>query len=388
MYAAHMTDGRIYDLVLFGATGFTGGLIAKYLHTRIGTTRRWALAGRDRAKLESRRAELGAQAASTIDILTADVMDPASLRAMARKSRVVITTVGPYTRHGEPLVAACVDEGTDYVDLTGETNWWRAIVERYHHRAAARDVLIIPSCGYDCIPADMGALFCAAQLPNDQPMAIDAYVRGHGSFSGGTLASGLELFASGQVSSRPGFRAEVGESDGSPLLHYARDVGRWAVRSVVLDPWVVRRSAELRPQDFGNSLRYQQYFAFRSRTRAAAAIGLGASALALAQLRPIRALATKLRPSGTGPSAKQREQSWFRFEFVGRGGGREVRTHVSGGDPGYGETSKMIAEAAIMLVEARQGLPMRGGVVTTASGLGMEFIVRLQAAGIEFAVDH
>jgi short subunit dehydrogenase-like uncharacterized protein len=376
-----MTDGRTYDLVLFGATGFTGGLIAEYLYSRIGPTLRWALAGRDRAKLESRRAQLGARGASAVDILEADTADPASLRAMVRQSKVVITTVGPYTRHGEPLVAACVDEGTDYVDLTGETNWWRAIVERYHDRAAARDVLIIPSCGYDCIPADMGALFCAAQLPSDQPMMIDAYVRGHGSFSGGTLASGLELFASGHA-------READDPLGPPLVHYARDVDRWAVRSVVLDPWVVRRSAELRPQDFGSSLRYHQYFAFRSRTRAYAAVGVGASAIALAKLRPVRALATRLRPSGSGPSATSREQGWFRFEFVGRGGGREVRTHVSGGDPGYGETSKMIAEAAIMLVEARQELPMRGGVVTTASGLGMEFIPRLQAAGIEFAVDH
>src|SRR5690606_6206240 len=117
-------------------------------------------------------------------------------RAMVRQTKVVITTVGPYTRYGEPLVAACVDEGTDYVDLTGETSWWSEMVERYHERAAARDVLIIPACGFDCIPADMGALFTAAQLPDDQPMTIDAYARGSGSFSGGTVASAMEIVAS------------------------------------------------------------------------------------------------------------------------------------------------------------------------------------------------
>lgn len=374
-----MTDPRSYDLVLFGATGFTGGLISEYLHTR--TTLRWAVAGRDRAKLESRLASLGEAGAAKIGIIEADSSDPASLRAMARRAKVVITTVGPYARYGEPLVAACIDEGTDYVDLTGETHWWRSIVERYHERAAARDVLIIPSCGFDCIPADIGALYCAAQLPDDQPMTIDAYARGHGSASGGTVASGLELLASGQLS-------VADEPDPPPLIHYARDVDRWAVRSVVLDPWVVRRSAELRPQDFGGQLRYHQYFAFRSRVRAYAAVGFGATAMAVAKLRPVRALITKLRPSGSGPDPKQREQGWFRFEFVGRGGGREVRTHVSGGDPGYGETSKMIAEAAIMLVEAREQLPMRGGVATTASGLGLGFVARLEAAGIEFAVDR
>ena len=373
-----MTDRRTYDLVLFGATGFTGGLIAEYLERR--TTLRWALAGRDRAKLESRRAQLGA-AAAAIGIIEADSQDPASLRAMAKQARVVISTVGPYTRFGEPLVAACIDEGTDYVDLTGETHWWRSIVERYHERAAARDVLIIPSCGYDCIPADMGALFCAAQLPADQPMTIDAYARARGSVSGGTVASALEILASGQTN-------PPAQGGMPPRIHYARDIERWAVRAVVLDPWVVQRSAELRPREFGGQLRYRQYFAFRSRVGAYAAIGFIASALAAAKLRPVRTLITKLRPSETGPEPEQRDKSWFRFQFVGRGGGREVRAHVSGGDPGYGETSKMIAEAAIMLAECREQLPMRGGVVTTASGLGMGFIPRLQAAGIEFAVDR
>lgn len=373
-----MTDARTYDLVLFGATGFTGGLIAEYLLRR--TTLRWALAGRDRAKLESRRAQLGA-AAAAIGIIEADSRDPASLHAMAKQAKVVISTVGPYSRFGEPLVAACIDEGTHYVDLTGETHWWRSIVERYHERAAAREVLIIPSCGYDCIPADMGALFCAAQLPADQPMTIDAYARARGSASGGTVASAMEIFASGQTKAPE-------QSDKPPLIHYARDVERWAVRAVVLDPWVVQRSAELRPQEYGGQLRYRQYFAFRSGMGAYATVGLISSGIVAAKLRPVRSLITKLRPSGSGPDPEQRDKGWFRFEFVARGGGRELRAHVSGGDPGYGETSKMIAEAAIMLVEEREQLPMRGGVVTTASGLGMGFIQRLQAAGIDFAVDH
>ncbi len=375
-----MTQERSYDLVLFGATGFTGGLIAEYLVGRVGAELRCALAGRDRAKLEGVRAKLGAEGAD-FGIIEADSSDPDSLRAMVRQTKVVITTVGPYTRHGEPLVAACIDEGTDYVDLTGETNWWREMVERYHERAAAREVLIIPACGYDCIPADMGALFCAAQLPNDQPMTIDAYARGKGSASGGTVASAMELLASKTAT-------EPDDPDKPPLVHYARDVERWAVRSVVLDPWVVRRSAELRPQDFGDQLRFHQYFAFPSRVAAYAAVGLGATMMTAAKLKPVRSLLTKLRPSGSGPSEAQRQKGWFRFEFVGRGGGREVRTHVSGGDPGYSETSKMIAEAAIMLAEVRDELPMRGGVVTTASGLGLGFIARLEAAGIEFAVDQ
>lgn len=375
-----MPDERTYDLVVFGATGFTGGLVAHYLSKRIGTSKRWAIAGRDRAKLESCQRALGAGAAE-IGLIEADSNDPESLRAMAGQTRVVITTVGPYTRYGEALVAACVEVGTDYVDLTGETNWWREIVERYHDRAVANEVLIIPSCGFDCIPADMGALFTAAQLPADQPMTINAYVRAGGSFSGGTAASAMEMFASPSPAAAP-------SADKPPLVHRARDIGRWAVRAFVLDPWVVRRSAALAPKEFGDQLRYRQYFVMPSRIAAYAAVAAGAAVMTAAKLAPVRKLITKLRPSGSGPSPEQRAKGWFRVEFVGRGGGREVRTHVSGGDPGYGETSKMIAEAAIMLVEARDQLPCQGGVVTTASGLGRGLIPRLEAAGIEFAVDH
>jgi short subunit dehydrogenase-like uncharacterized protein len=401
-----MTEDRLHDVVLFGATGFTGGLIAEVLTRRVGGRLRCALAGRDRAKLEAVRARLG-PAGAEFGLIVADSNDGASLRAMARSAKVVITTVGPYTRYGEPLIAMCIEEGCDYVDLTGETHWWREMVERYHEPAAARGVLIIPSCGYDCIPADMGALFCAEQLvarhprqASDQALTIDAYARGFGSFSGGTLASAMEIMAASGLGEPFGERS----GDRAPLVHYARDVGRWAVRTFVLDPWVVRRSAELRPQEFGGSLRYQQYFAFPSRVAAYAAVGFGASLAAVTKLGPARTLLTKLRPSGSGPSPSQIARGWFRIDFVGRwtggstgprralgsterGTGRELRTHVRGGDPGYGETSKMISEAAIMLVEARDQLPMRGGVVTTAAGLGREFIPRLEAAGLEFAVD-
>jgi len=372
---------RPYDIVLFGATGFTGGLIAQYLCKRVGTSMRWAIAGRDLAKLESRRSELGASAAD-LGLIVADSADPESLRAMVRQAKVVITTVGPYTLHGEPLVAACVELGTDYVDLTGETGWWREMVERYHDRASARNVLIIPACGFDCIPADMGALFTAAQLPDDQPMTIDAYVRANGSFSGGTAASAMELFASADPNPDP----PVGEQ--APLVHHARDIGRWAIRAMVLDPWVVRRSAQLQPKEFGDQLRYRQYFVVPNRVVAYAAVAAGAVFMTAAKLKPVRKLITKLRPSGSGPSPEQRAKGWFRVEFVGRGGGREVRTHVSGGDPGYSETSMMVSEAAIMLVEARAELPCQGGVVTTAAGFGRGFIARLEAAGLEFALDQ
>jgi short subunit dehydrogenase-like uncharacterized protein len=387
-----MTEERTHDVVLFGATGFTGGLIAEYLLRRVGGRLRCALAGRDRGKLEAVRARLG-PAGADLELILADAHDGASLRAMARSAKVVITTVGPYTHYGEPLIAMCIEEGCDYVDLTGETQWWREMVERYHEPAAAEGVLIIPSCGYDCIPADMGALFCAEQLladhahEPDQALTIDAYARGFGSFSGGTLASAMEVLAASGTGGSFGGNSH----DRAPLVHYARDTGRWAVRTFVLDPWVVRRSAELRPQEFGGSLRYQQYFAFSSRLTAYAAIGFGATLATATKLGLVRSLLTKLRPSGAGPSPSQIERGWFRIDFVGRsrgrGGSREVRTHVRGGDPGYGETSKMISEAAIMLVEARDQLPMRGGVVTTAAGLGRDFIPRLEAAGLEFAVD-
>ncbi|MFV8754566.1 saccharopine dehydrogenase family protein [Nannocystaceae bacterium ST9] len=383
-----MADARPYDLVLFGATGFTGGLIAHYLARRLADGRiRWALAGRSREKLSKLRRELEREdpRMAELGLIEATSDDPESLRAMAGSTRAIITTVGPYQQHGEPLVAACVDQVCDYFDLTGEPSWWRSIVERYHERARARDVILVPCCGFESVPHDLGALFTAHQLPRDQPMTIDCYVSAKGTFSGGTLASALGEMPKGVKRGAGGGGGPRGPKQAKPKLHFVDALGVWAVPAPTIEPLVVRRSASLVP-DFGGELQFREYFAFRSAlTMAKTIVGLGGVA-ALASFAPTRRLLQRIRPQGTGPSPEARARAWFRIDFVGRAAGREVRTHVSGGDPGYDETAKMISEAAITAIEDRERLPLRG-VLTPASALGMPLIERLRAAGIEFAVD-
>jgi len=188
--------GRDHDIVLFGATGFTGALTAEYLTRTLGATG-WALAGRNRDKLEAVRRRLAEidPAASELPLLPADVDDLASIRAVAESSRVAITTVGPYIRYGEPLVAACAAAGTDYVDLTGEPEFVDRMWLRYHDQAQRSGARLVHSCGFDSVPYDLGALFSVQQLPEDVPIKLQGFVRVGGSFSGGTYHSAIEIMS-------------------------------------------------------------------------------------------------------------------------------------------------------------------------------------------------
>ncbi len=389
-----MSAERPYDLVLYGATGFTGGLVAEYLATRLADSPlRWAVAGRNAEKLDQLRRKLERidPHLGELGMISASSDDAESLRAMSAQARVLITTVGPYAQFGEPLVAACIETGTHYLDLTGEPDWWREIIGRYHARAEAREVMVIPCCGFDSIPADLGALFTAAQLPEGQPQTIDAYVRAKGDASGGTWASMIDALAGMHGGrGRGGDRSGGGRSGGGqvgPKIHRVAATGRWAVPMPIIDPQVVRRSAALAGESYGGALRYHHYLSLKSWTQVAGLIGFVGGLYLGTRFKPTRKLLAGIKKQGEGPSEEARAKHWFRLEFVGRGGGAEVRTHVSGGDPGYTETAKMIAEAAITVVEDRDELPLRGGVLTPASALGHALIERLQAAGMEFAVD-
>ena len=185
---------RPYDIVVFGATGFTGALTAEYLANHAPPETRWALAGRNMSKLEQVRSRLGS-AAAELPLLRADVTDLDSVRAVAEASRVVTTTVGPYIRYGEPLVAACAAAGTDYVDLTGEPEFVDRMWLGYHEQAARSGARIVHSCGFDSIPYDLGALFTVEQLPEGVPIALEGFVRVGGTFSGGTYQSTIEILS-------------------------------------------------------------------------------------------------------------------------------------------------------------------------------------------------
>lgn len=391
---------RSYDIVLFGATGFVGELTADYLTAHAPAGARLAIAGRNAEKLEALRSRLGRP---ELGVLVADVNDEGSIRALAQSARVVISTVGPYILYGEPLVAACAAAGSDYVDLTGEPEFVDLMYLRYHPLAKQSGARLIHSCGFDSLPYDLGALFTVSQLPDDVPIALRGFGLASGSISGGTFHSVVNVLGrlkeagrlarqrrsvernaqDGRIAEGRSVRGIAGRPHKEPLA------GGWVVPAPTIDPQHVLRSARL-DAAYGPDFSYSHFLVTK---RLSATVGLGVGLLiiaALAQLEATRKLVLRLRAPGSGPSAERRARSFFRVRMVadyGIGPRRDrLIAEVRGGDPGYGETAKMLAESALALA-FDDDLPQRGGGQwTPALALGQPLIDRLIRAGIEFTV--
>ncbi|WP_244242184.1 saccharopine dehydrogenase family protein [Nocardioides seonyuensis] len=379
-----MTD-RDYDIVLFGATGFTGGLTADYLAAHAPEGMRWAVAGRNRAKLDDVAARLGGD----VGVLVADATDTAALTDIASRARVVATTVGPYLEHGEPLVAACAAAGTDYLDLTGEHEFVDRMYLAHHETAVASGARIVHACGFDSIPHDLGALYTVSQLPSDQPITLRGVVRSSATFSGGTFHSALNQMS--RARQMKSVHAERRRAEGRPEGRSSRAVagrphrdpvlGYWLLPLPTVDPLVVARSGAALAS-YGPDFRYSHWAGTKT-LHFAAGGALAAGALGVAaQVKPLRDLLGSRVPQGQGPSESRREKSWFTVDFVGEAGGQTVRTQVSGGDPGYTETAKMLAESALCL--AYDANPPTAGQVTTAVAMGEALTNRLVKAGMRF----
>jgi short subunit dehydrogenase-like uncharacterized protein len=388
-----MPTGRTYDLVLFGATGFTGQLTAEYLARTAPAKLRWALAGRNQAKLEAVRIKLAAidPVLAEMDLLSADVTDPTSLKAVAEAARVVITTVGPYVNYGDALVGACAEAGTDYVDLTGEAEFVDQTYLRHHAKAVETGARIVHCCGFDSIPYDLGVYFTVQQLPSDVPLTVQGYVRASAQASGGTFHSAITAFSRLRISSK--IAAERRKAEGRPegrkvrgmpgKPRFEQAVKAWALPAPTIDPQIVLRSARALER-YGPEFQYGHYIAVRKLPVAVGIVGGLAGLLALAQVPPARNwLLGRMKP-GDGPTAEKRARSWFKVIFVGEGGGKRVVTEVAGGDPGYDETAKMLSESALCL--AFDDLPTTSGQLTTATAMGDALVKRLVAAGITFTV--
>lgn len=386
-----MPTGRDHDVVLFGATGFTGGLTAEYLARSAPPGLRWALAGRDRDKLDALREKLSAVNGdlASLPLLHADVSDADSLRKVAESTKVVATTVGPYIHYGEPLVAACAAAGTDYADLCGEPEFVDKMYLAHHARAAETGARLVHACGFDSIPHDLGALYTVSQLPQGKPVRIDGYVRAGGMPSGGTFLSALTAFSrlpSSFRAARERASAEprpAGRKVRAPIgTPHRNPDGFWAVPLPTIDAMVVERSAAALDR-YGPDFTYRHFAAIkRLPVVAAGAAGMGL-VFAVAQVPPARRALSNLLKPGNGPDEERRARSWFSVRFHAESGGERVVTEVSGGDPGYGETAKMLGESALCL--ALDDLPSTSGQVTTAVAMGQALIDRLSGAGLRFA---
>ncbi len=385
------TSARDHDIVVLGATGFTGELTAAYLAEHAPAGLRWALAGRNQEKLEAVRTRLAAidPALSDLPLLQADSSDESSLAALARSTRVVITTVGPYLAHGGPLVAACAKAGTDYVDLTGEPEFVDRMYLEHHDEAVASGARIVHACGFDSIPHDLGAWFTVQQLGDTDPITLRGVVRAGAMASGGTFHSALGAVSRARqmreamVARRKKEGRPVGRKSravaGRP--HRDRLLGLWLLPMPTIDPFVVARSGAAL-ESYGPDFRYSHYAGLKTlRYTVGGAIAVS-SLLVAAQVKPVRNLLKSRVPQGEGPSEARREKSWFTVDFVGESGGRTARTRVSGGDPGYTETAKMLAESALCL--ALDDNPATAGQVTTATAMAENLVPRLQKAGIRF----
>ncbi|MCW2721795.1 trans-acting enoyl reductase family protein [Pseudonocardia sp.] len=397
---------RPYDVVVYGATGYVGALVAAYLAEHAPAEVRIALAGRSAAKLEKVRADLPERARSW-PLLQADSTDPASLTAMATATRVLVTTVGPYARYGLPVVEACARAGTDYVDLTGEVLFVRDVIDRFDAVARSTGARIVHSCGYDSIPSDLGVLLLHEQAAADgagELTAVGLVATVRGGFSGGTIDSmraqveavgadpALRRVVADRHALSPDRAAEPTPSQPVDAPPPARrgSRGMWTAPFVMAsyNTRIVRRSNALQDWSYGRSMRYQEVMGTgRGPVGALAAAGTTAGlglVLACMSFGPTRSLLDRVLPApGTGPTPEERERGWFRMDLdAATTSGRHYRGVVSGpGDPGYAATAVMLGESALCLALDGARLPDRTGSLTPASAMGTALIDRLRAAG-------
>jgi len=401
---------RPLDVVVFGATGFVGRLTAEYLAEHAPSEVRVGLAGRSHDRLARVRDSLGSAAAGW-ELLTADSSDRASLAVLAERTRAVATTVGPYRRHGLPLVEACAAAGTHYADLSGEVLFMRDAAERFHVRGERNGARIVHACGFDSIPSDLGVLLLheAAEAGGDGRLEDTTLVvrAVKGRFSGGTVASLKgqidELKSSSELrrtvldpySLSPDRSAEPDLGRELDLVPVQRDeeLGGWIGPFIMAasNTRIVRRSNSLQAWAYGRRFRYREVTAFGSGATAplkagAMTAGLGALAGGLA-LPPTRALLDRVLPDpGEGPSEEQRRKGFFRIDVHTRTeSGRRYRCRVAAqGDPGYAATAVMLGETALCLALDGDRLPDRAGVLTPATAMGGALVERLRAAGQTF----
>lgn len=403
-----------YDLVTFGATGFVGELLTGYLLDQCAAHGElaWAVAGRSAAKLEALRRSLGPKA-GTLPMLVADAGDEAALRKMCEKTRVVVSTVGPYALFGEPLVKVCAETGTDYCDLTGEPQWIRRMIDRYQDTARASGARIVHCCGFDSIPSDLGVYFLQreSQRRFGRPctrakMRVKAL---RGGVSGGTVASALNAVR--EAAADPKLRKELanpyslcpkgGHSTvrqaGVKFAEYDADFGGWVAPFVMaaINTRIVHRSNALLKHAYGTDFRYDEALltgkGLKGRLKAAGVAAGLAGFVAAGAIGPLRAVLERfvLPAPGSGPSPETQNNGFYDLRLLGwTDDGRRLMVKVTGDrDPGYGSTSKILGQAALSLAldVAKSDVP--GGSFTPATTFGDRLFARLEKhAGLAFEV--
>ncbi|MEO0319651.1 MAG: saccharopine dehydrogenase NADP-binding domain-containing protein [Pseudomonadota bacterium] len=403
-----MADMQDYDIIVWGASGFTGRLVADYLFQTYGADGdvRWAMGGRSAEKLRAVADDLGI---AGVPIVTADAADRQSLDTLVRSTKVICTTVGPYQIYGTALVAACAAAGTDYVDLSGEPAWMRQMIDQYGEAAAASGARIVHSCGFDSIPFDLGVYYLQreSKARHGKPFReVKGRVKAvKGKASGGTVASMVATIEAGgdnpavrQVMVNPYGLAPDDQANrprqpNDQKPHFDADTGTWVAPFVmaVINSKNVHRSNLLMDYPYGEDFLYSEMMMAKSKgaaTKVARGMGIFTGAIAMG---PVRAFLKKfvLPKPGDGPTKAEREAGFYVVNFIGVGADTENLTVTVKGDrdPGYGSTSKLIGEATVCLALDTPKTATRGGVWTPAAAMGDALIDRLSTrAGLSFSV--
>lgn len=377
-------SAREFDVVLYGATGFTGRQTVAYFRKFAPAGLRWAIAGRGKSKLEA----LDAQ----VPVIVADSTDTRAVDAMVARTRVILSTAGPFALYGTPIVDGCVRFQTHYADITGETPWVRMLIDKYHDKAAEEGTRIVPFCGFDSIPSDIGAMLIARTLGRETS-EVKAFFQMRGGLNGGTLASAMNLYESGQQSVTrdpfllsPGItRAPRGLEIDPRGAAYDPDIQAWTAPFIMgaINTRVVRRSCQI----FGADFAYQEYTKSKSRFAASTISSIGAVFERAMHNSTMRAVLRKISPSpGEGPSEQTMDGGWFKCALYGRtADGRTASGMIrDNGDPGNRVTVKCLCESALAL--ALDSLPERAGVLTPSTAIGDALVSRLRARGMTLTV--
>jgi short subunit dehydrogenase-like uncharacterized protein len=390
-----MSSDRTYDLVVLGATGFTARLATAHLARTRPAGLRWALAGRSQERLEAARAELAALDPRLVDlpIEVVELTDQAALADLAGVTTVLVNATGPYLVHGEPVVRACAETGTDYVDLTGEPEFVDRMFALHHATAVRTGARLVHACGFDSVPHDLGALHAVRQVPSahrNGPIALRGIVRATGGVSGGTLASMLNAVSRLKAMKEAAATRERLEEKprgrrASPVTgrpHKDPVTGSWLLPLPAIDQQIIARTAAALP-DFGPEVTYSHYAGIKRLpvlVGALAGVGVGIGA---AQIGPVRRAIAGRLPQGTGPDDATREAASFTVDFVAEHSGGTTHTQVTGPDP-YDLSGIALAEAALCL--AFDHNPGVVGQVTTAQAMGDHLTGRLERYGVSFSV--
>jgi short subunit dehydrogenase-like uncharacterized protein len=386
------------DIIIYGATGFTGKLCVKYFQS-LNTTITWAMAGRNLIKLQ----KVAEDNQTKVEILLADSDDESALDNLTSRARVILSTTGPFHRYGSKLVASCIKNHAHYVDITGENFWVKGLIDKHHAEASAKGIRIIPSCGFDSIPSDLGAFFSAKAI--GKPIKrIESFHSYEGGASGGTLET---MFSMGEL--------DLGDDLTNPFLLNPEDsysyeqmqlssdrvgiakkskINAWSGPFIMAtaNTRVVRRTEALlalRQESYGPDFTYQEHAFHKNWLSAAKSLVLTALSV-LILLSPLKRLVKPFLPKpGEGPSESVQENGWFDCKFIveAEDGTKSVFNMNGKGDPGYKVTSKLVSECALCLIEDQDVLPggsEYGGILTSASGLGESLIARLKRVGINF----